>query len=322
MTSPVLSAVQDTVISGPFVLAGLIALAAGVVSFASPCVVPLVPGYISYLAGTVGADTSAPAGGDALPAEVAEAASADTRSAGAGFADTGSAAAALPAVLVVRSSTAPVARPVAARPGPQWRTVGAAALFVAGFSFVFIAQSALVLGLYRTLLAKQDVLLQISGVVAILMGLVLMLPVLQREWRPGMRRVTTRRSGSSTLSEQASASGRLWGAPLLGAAFGTGWLACTSPTLAGIIALSATEWNGNSVRGLALVVLYCLGLGIPFLIIAFGFSWAGAALSFLRRHSRVIQMGGAITLMLIGVAMLTGLWGYVLAPLQGSVLVL
>jgi len=282
--------ITDTVISGPFLLAGLLAMAAGVVSFASPCVVPLVPGYLSYLAGLVGAEA------DALP---------------------NAAPHAVP-------DAVPDARPVvvAGSRTVRWRAVGATGLFVAGFSLVFLAESALVLGLYTSLIANQALLLRISGAVAVVMGVVLMLPALQREWRPGMRSAQAAAQDSAQRRPgSAGSSGRLWGAPVLGAAFGTGWLACTSPTLAGIIALAtATEWNGNAARGLVLVLLYCLGLGIPFLLLAVGFGWAGTALRLLRRHARGIQLGGAIVLVAIGVAMLTGLWGYVLAPLQGTVL--
>lgn len=284
------STVTDTVISGPFALAGLIAVAAGTVSFASPCVVPLVPGYLSYLAGLVGADASR----SAVPA-------AHDGALGRGGAS---------AATLVRRDV-------------RLRAVGATALFVAGFSLVFLAESALVLGLYTTLIAHQGLLVRVSGVVAIAMGLVLMVPALQHEWRPGLpraQRAARRRAGRS-VDRQPRASGRIWGAPLLGAAFGTGWLACTSPTLAGIIALAtATEWNGNAARGLVLVLLYCLGLGIPFLLLAFGFGWAGSALRVVRRHARGIQMGGAIVLVAIGVAMLTGVWGYILGPLRGTAL--
>lgn len=279
--------ITDVVISGPFLLAGLLALAAGLVSFASPCVVPLVPGYLSYLAGLVGAETAerATLAGDAR-----------------GY---GAAAGADSAVAQATLAVAP-------RRAVPWRAVGATALFVAGFSVVFVAESALVLGLYTSFIENQALLARVSGVVAVVMGVVLALPALQREWRPGMR---------SPL--RAGRSGRIWGAPVLGAAFGTGWLACTSPTLAGIIALSAaTDWNDNAIRGLVLVVLYCAGLGIPFLLLALGLGWAGGALAFLRRHSRAIQLTGAAVLVLVGIAMLTGLWGYVLAPLQGTVLLL
>lgn len=254
LVATALAPVTDTVIDGPFLVAALLALTAGVVSFASPCVVPLVPGYVSYLTGLVGAD-----------------------SAGAG----------------------PERR----------RVVGAATLFVAGFSVVFVAESALVFGVYTTLITEQETVMRVSGIVIIVMGLLLAgtVPLLQRDWRPGMRSLPRR--------------GRLWGAPLLGAAFGTGWLACTSPTLTGIIALaSATEWNASAARGLALVVVYCAGLGIPFLLLAFGFGWAGAALGVLRRHARTIQLVGAAALVVLGVLMVTGAYAAALRPLQGTVL--
>ncbi len=266
--------ITDTVISGPFLLAGLLALAAGVVSFASPCVVPLVPGYLSYLAGLVGAET--------------------VRSAVPGGSD-GDALGHGGAALAVRSTV-------------RWNAVGATCLFVAGFSAVFLAESALVLGLYTSLIRNQELLMRVSGVIAIVMGLLLAgaLPLARREWRPHVR-----------------PRGRFWGAPVLGAAFGTGWLACTSPTLAGIVALSsATEWNGNAFRGLALVLLYCAGLGVPFVLLAIGFGWASTAVSFLRRHARGIQLGGAVVLVSIGVLMVSGAWGAVLGPLQGAVVLL
>jgi cytochrome c-type biogenesis protein len=291
--------VTDTVVSGPFVLAGLLALAAGVVSFASPCVVPLVPGYLSYLAGLVGADTAA-----------------DSRAGSAAGTEVGTVArTAVPGRPVVSTSSGTVATSAAAvtAAGPtrvRWRAVGATCLFVAGFSLVFLAESALALGLYTSLIENHALLVRISGGIAIVMGLVLLLPALQREWRVPLR---AGRRGA----------GRIWGAPVLGAAFGTGWLACTSPTLAGIIALaSSTEWNGNAVRGLGLVLAYCAGLGTPFVLLSIGLGWAGTALAFLRRHARGIQLSGALVLVAIGLAMLTGAWGAVLSPLRGAELIL
>ena len=140
------------------------------------------------------------------------------------------------------------------------------------------------------------------------MGLALAgaIPLLQRDVRPRIR-----------------PRARIWGAPLLGAAFGTGWLACTSPTLAGVVALSvSSEWNGYAWRGLLLVLLYCAGLGIPFLLLSIGFSWATTMLGFLRRHARVIQLVGAGALVVIGVLMVTGVWSNVIGRLQGAVVVL
>lgn len=280
--------VTETVMSGPFVLAAGLALAAGIVSFASPCVVPLVPGYLSYLAGLVGSETAPVAGSPT-----------------AGSVTAGRA----PAGPVTATRARPVDETVtAARSSVRWRAVGATCLFVAGFSAVFLAETALALGLASTLTRNQDLLMRVGGGISILMGLVLAgaVPLLQREWRPHVR-----------------PRGRFWGAPVLGAAFGTGWLACTSPTLGGILALSyATEWNGNAWRGLALVLVYCAGLGVPFVLLALGFGWAGTALAFLRRHARGIQLTGAAALVIIGVLMVTGVWGAVIARLQGAVVLL
>ncbi len=109
----------------------------------------------------------------------------------------------------------------------------------------------------------------------------------------------------------------MFGALLLGAFFGLGWTVCIGPTLAGVISLSvATDWNSSAWRGLFLVLFYCAGLGVPFLLLAFGFGWAATGVGFLRRHSRTIQVVGATMLILLGLLMVTGLWGDFVASLQ------
>ncbi len=243
----------QTVVDGPFVVAAGLALAAGVVSFASPCVIPLVPGYLSYLVGLVGAES-------------------------VGHGDT------------------------KVRVKVRGRVVGAAALFVAGFTLVFVAEQLLVLGLAHVLVANTTWLMRIGGVVTIAMGLAMLgwIGPLNTE-----RRIHRRPTG------------RIFGALLLGGFFGLGWTICIGPTLAGVISLSyATDWNGSAWRGLFLILFYCAGLGVPFLFLAFGFGWAATGLTFLRRHSRTIQVLGAIMLILVGLAMVTGLWGEFIAQLQ------
>lgn len=248
--------VTDTVLSGPFLFAGALSVAAGVVSFASPCVLPLVPGYLSYLIGLVGAEESEAGGG---------------RGSGVGT--------------VVRS-----------------RAVRAAALFVLGFTVVFVAESLLVLGLSRFLTGNQVLLTRIGGVVTVIVGLAMLgwIRPMQREARI-----------------HARPTGRISGAPLLGAFFALGWTVCIGPTFLGINSLViASDWNGNAWRGLFLILLYCVGLGVPFLLLAFGFGWASGALGFLRRHSRVIQVVGAVALIVIGLLMVTGVWTDFVAWLQ------
>jgi len=248
----------QTVIDGPFIVAAGLALAAGAVSFASPCVIPLVPGYLSYLVGLVGAESvEHPLGG---------------------------------------------AGSTKVRVQVRGRVVGAAALFVAGFTLVFLAEQSLVLGAAHTLAVNTEWLMRIGGVVTILMGLAML----------GLIRPM-----QSEKRIHARPTGRVLGALFLGAFFGLGWTVCIGPTLAGVISLSvATDWNGSAWRGLFLVLFYCAGLGIPFLLLAFGFGWAGTGVGFLRRHSRTIQIVGATMLILVGLAMVTGLWGQFLASLQ------
>ena len=258
-----------TVIDGPFVVAAALALAAGFVSFASPCVIPLVPGYLSYLVGLSGAESAA---------------SASTTPAGQQRID------------ALTTTTTRV------RVRLRSRVVGAAALFVAGFTLVFVAEQSLVLGLARTLAVNSPWLIRIGGVVTVVMGLAMLgfVRPLQTE-----RRV------------HARPTGRVVGALLLGAFFGLGWTVCIGPTLSGVFALTyATDWNGSAWRGLFLILFYCAGLGVPFLLLAFGFGWASTGVGVLRRHSRTIQVVGAVLLILVGLAMVTGLWGQFVGWLQ------
>jgi cytochrome c-type biogenesis protein len=256
----------DTVLTGPYLLAALLALAAGAVSFASPCVVPLVPGYLAYLASLVGAEGAVAA-----------------------------------SVEPVRPASAEVRTRVSA--GVRTRAVLATCLFVLGFTVVFLAQSVVVVGLSRTLLANTETLMRVGGAITIVMGVAMLglIRPLQAERRLHLR-----------------PAGRYVGAPLLGAVFALGWTVCLGPTLVGVLALAgATDWGGSAWRGLSLVVFYCAGLGLPFVLVAFGFGWAAGGLAVLRRHTRTIQIVGAVCLIVLGLLMLTGLWGSFIAWLQG-----
>ena len=267
--------------SGPLLLAVALCVAAGAVSFASPCVVPLVPGYLAYLAGLVGA---------APPAvHVDELQATKRRSPRAAHHENAEATAA----------------GGADAPG-RWRLVGAAALFVAGFTVVFVVGLGAIVWLADAVFANQELLQRLGGVVTVAMGLVFLgfIPALQRDTR------------SHRLPR-----GGLAGAPLLGATFGLGWTPCLGPTLTGVLALAAgvpTD-SGTALRGLTLVLAYCAGLGLPFILISLGTARAVRAQTWLRRHSRRVQLGGGALLVIVGLALATGVWGDLVAALRGPI---
>jgi cytochrome c-type biogenesis protein len=234
--------------AGPLLVALGVCLLAGLVSFASPCVVPLVPGYLSYLAAVVGVDQEPQPG----------------------------------AVNTVRTL-----------PATRWRVAGSAALFVAGFTTVFVLGTVAILGMTSTLITNQLVLQRVGGVLTIVMGLVFvgLVPALQRQARFSPRQLTT-----------------VAGAPLLGAVFALGWTPCLGPTLTGVITVASATQGPNVARGILLVVAYCLGLGIPFVLLAFGSARAVAGFGWLRRHTHAIQVFGGVLLIMVGAALVSGAW--------------
>lgn len=251
---------QQTAASGPLLLALGACVLAGLVSFASPCVVPLVPGYLAYMASIVGAER---------PAVTVQAA--EQRRAEA-------------STLTLEQQRQ--------RVSSRRRVVLAAVLFVAGFTVVFVLLSAMVLGTVQYLAPQQELLQRLGGVVTILMGLVFIgaIPALQRDTRMQPKALST------------------WaGAPLLGAVFALGWTPCLGPTLAA--ALSVAAGTGlDAARGVLLIVAYCLGLGLPFIVVAFGSTRAIRTVGWLQRHTRTIQIVGGIMLIVVGILLLSGIW--------------
>jgi cytochrome c-type biogenesis protein len=273
-----MSGAAQLVTSGPLILALPVAAAAGAVTFLSPCCLPLVPGYLSFVTGMTGAGgpQPVPAGG--------------SRSGSASVAADGSA---------VAVAARPVAPPV---PVPRARVVAGTALFVLGFSVVFVAYGAALGGLGHLLTGHARMLTQILGGLTILLGL-LFAGVFDRFSFAGR-----------IVRPSARPKAGLAGAPLLGVMFGLGWTPCIGPTLTAVLALSAA--SGTAARGAVLAFVYALGLGIPFLLVAFGFQAAMRAFAFARKRARLITRIGGAMLVCVGLLEVTGAWSTFMAWLQ------
>ncbi|HEV7192766.1 MAG TPA: cytochrome c biogenesis CcdA family protein [Jatrophihabitantaceae bacterium] len=231
--------VQD----GPLLVAAGVAALVGLIGFLSPCVLPLVPGYLSYVAGLAGTDA----------------------------------------------------------PRPR-RMLYGALLFVLGFTAIFTAEGVLFGTLGSAIRNNAVTIERVLGVVTILMGIVFLggIPFLQREVR--IHRLP--RAG-------------LFGAPLLGAAFGLAWAPCLTPTFSAVYGLAFQQ--GTAARGAFLMLCYCLGLGVPFVLVALGVGWVSGALGFLRRHMRLVSQIGGLLLIVIGLLLVTGLWDHWMNELRSSV---
>jgi cytochrome c-type biogenesis protein len=233
---------SSIVADGPLLFAVGVAALVGLVGFLSPCVLPLVPGYLSYMAGVSG--------------------------------DAG-------------------------RPS-QRRMVGAALLFAAGFTVVLVLTAdVLFVGLGRHLAEHRGGIERALGVVTIVLGVVFLGGL-----RPMQREVRLRRLPAAGLL----------GAPVLGATFGLAWTPCLTPTFSAVVGLASTE--STAARGAVLTMAYCLGLSIPFVLIASGFAWATAAVQLLRRHVTVMHRIGGGLLITLGVLLVTGEWTHLMNSLR------
>ncbi len=223
----------------PFAIA--ISILAGVVSFASPCVLPLVPGFLGYVTGLT-----------------------DEKR--------------------------------------RTRLVSGAFLFVVGFSVVLVGIAATYSWALDLTQAHRSAMLRLGGVIVILLALVYLGFIGQRgipmRWRP---------------------SAGLVGAPVLGAVFGIGMSPCIGPVYGTILVMASPLQGGGAGRGVAMAAFYSLGLGLPFLLIAAGWTRAAKASRWLRDHHRPVQLIGGGLMLVVGILMVTGIWEQFIAWIQSLV---
>ncbi|WDZ86286.1 cytochrome c biogenesis CcdA family protein [Micromonospora cathayae] len=260
--------------SGPIWLAVGAAALAGLVSFLSPCVLPLVPGYLSYVTGLAGADLEGRRP-EPTPGPEQEPP-----------ADSGSSGGTTLAVRQRRAATVAV----------KGRVLAGTLLFIAGFTAVFTATAILFASIGKVLFRYERVLEMVIGALVIVLGLAFVgvLPGLQREFRI-----------------QRLPSAGLLGAPVFGAVFALSWMPCTGPTLGAVLGMATA--GGQTDRAVLLAVAYCLGLGLPFVVFGLAFQRLLGVFRLIRRNSRWVTRVGGVLMVLIGLALLTGGWrGFVI----------
>lgn len=236
----------EVILDGSLIAALPVALLAGFVSFASPCVLPLIPGYLGYITGLTGADL---------------------------------------------------------REQRRGRIFWGVLLFVLGFSLVFVVMSVVLaqLGAFAWF-RGQEWIMVVLGILVMVMGVVFLVGL---SWFQRDRKIERRPPPG------------LWGAPVLGMTFGLGWAPCIGPTFAAVQALAYVD-GASTGKAVVLTTAYCLGLGVPFILIALAMRRGMGAMSFFRRHRLTLQRVGGVVLVLIGLAMATGVWSALVSWIQSE----
>ncbi len=230
----------NQVFDGSLILAILVSGIAGVISFVSPCVIPLVPGYLSYISGLAG----------------------DNSKNQNRFGKT--------------------------------KLLFGTLLFIFGFTFLFVSYGVAFGGLGAQIAGAERVLSIVFGILMILLGLIFMnSEKFYRSFKPNWK-----------------VPGGLIGAPLLGFAFGLGWTPCIGPTLGAVQVLAFQ--SATATRGAILSAAYCLGLGIPFLLLAWSLEKTTKLRNWITRRGLIISRFGGAFLILIGGLQLLNIWNFLM----------
>lgn len=217
-----------------------LAFLAGIASFLSPCVFPLVPAYIGYLGGKT----------------------------------------------IIRDGEN-------ITPRQRWSTVGHGLVFIIGFSIIFI-----LLGLTFSILGGwlyniRDLLAKIGGVVIVLFGIHMTGIFRFKFLEYDLRHQTPVKENTGYLASF-----------FMGVFFSAGWSPCLGPVLASILTIAMN--SGDNLRGVVLLSAYSIGLGIPFLLAAFGVSWVSKILMGYKKALRITEIIMGVILIIVGIMLFTG----------------
>jgi len=280
----------------------LVAFGAGMLSFLSPCVLPLVPAYLSMVSGLSAAELSAlhtgrpseprrgrESGRQPVPVAMTVAAGGPWAAEEARSDRPGSVSHGAPA-----REDAPTAADLARERGRLLRGILA---FIAGFTVIFTILGASASAVGRLFLTHQRALETVSGILIVAFGAVLV------AMASGLQ-LPMALSGERRFAVRPSALGS-WAPPIMGMAFAFAWTPCIGPVLASVLALAAGT-GGSETGGIALLLAYSLGLGVPFLLSGLAFGRMTDMLARVRSRLRLVDLVGGAILVVFGILLLTG----------------
>ncbi len=281
----------------------LVAFGAGMLSFLSPCVLPLVPAYLSMVSGLSAAELGAlqrrPASGPGPSASPVAAGVGATIGAGAGTTLDPSGIARSGAVGSSPSADEPSAPAIAPEDlaRERGRLLRGILAFIAGFTLIFTILGASASAIGHLFLTHQRTLETVSGILIVAFGALLV------AMAAGIT-LPMAVSGERRFLVRPSVLGA-WAPPVMGMAFAFAWTPCIGPVLGSVLALAAGE-GGSAAGGIALLLAYSLGLGVPFLLSGLAFGRMTDGLARVRARLRWVDLVGGVVLVVFGVLLLTG----------------